>query len=82
MNVDGPRAPVIAIGAATVAVVMSLIALVVVVARSPKGSELGAAPFETAVAASDVLELKRDVVEIIVDHTQPAPTRVDHARVR
>ncbi len=82
MNADGPRAPALAIGAATVAVVMSLIALVVVVFRTPKGSDLGAVPFETSVGAADVLQLNRDTVELVEEDGAAVGVRVTEGKLR
>ncbi len=67
MNLDGPRAPTIAIATATLALVMGTIALVVVVTRSPKMPEGGATAFETTVSAADVVKLRRDSLELAKD---------------
>lgn len=79
---DRPRAPLIAIATATVAVLFSLIALVVVATRSkaPAASEL--VPFETAAAASDVVRLRRDAVEVAKDDAGMFGVRVTDETLR
>jgi len=82
MNVDGPKAPVISIGAASVAVLLSMIALVVVATRSTKSSERGIVPFETTVSATDVVKLRPDAVEVAKDDGAVIGMRVTDEKLR
>lgn len=82
MNLDGPRAPAIAIGTATVALVMATIALVVVVTRTPKSPESGATAFETTVSAADVVKLGRDSLEIARDEGGVVGVKVVDEKLR
>ena len=76
-----PRLPTIAIGTASVAVLLSLIALVVVATRAPNHSEVGMVPFETAAAAADVAKL-RTSVELAKDEAGAIGVRVIDEQVR
>lgn len=75
------RTPIIAIAAASTAVLLSLIALIVVASRAPKGSDAGLVPFETAVVATDVVKL-RDNIELATDSTGALGVRVVDERIR
>lgn len=84
---DGPmlRLPTIAIGTASVAVLLSLIALVVVATRAPNRSEVGSGvgivPFETSAAAADVAKL-RDSVELVKEEAGAIGVRVIDEHLR
>ncbi len=77
-----PRLPTIAIGTASVAVLLSLIALVVVSTRAPNHSEeVGIVPFETPTAAADVMRL-RETVELAKDESGAIGVRVIDEQLR
>jgi S1-C subfamily serine protease len=73
--------PVIAIATATVAVLLSMIALIVVARRSPKSSD-GAIALETTVAAADIVKLKRDTFELAKDGEEVIGVRVVDDKLR
>ncbi len=75
------RLPTIAIATASVAVLLSLTALVVVATRAPNRSEIGMVPFETAVPAADVTKL-RDNVELAKEDAGATGVRVTDERLR
>jgi S1-C subfamily serine protease len=79
---ERPRAPVIAIVTASVAVTLSLIALVVVAARSTKATDPGALAFETAISAGDVVKLKRNTVEVVKEDGSVTGVRITDDKLR
>jgi len=81
---DRNRAPAIAIGAAIVALMTSLIAVIVVVRRAdPAAAEAKqAGPAETRVAAADVVKLKRDSVENVTEAGKVIGVKITDVKVR
>ena len=85
---DAPRGAVIAIGAAIVALLTSLAAVIVVVARSADATPARAAGASSAmvserhVAADDVAKLKRDTVEKVTDKDKVIGVKVTDPKLR
>lgn len=91
MSEASPRLPIIAIGLAVTAVVLASVATIVVVRRggsTPQAmsvataSSAAAAPETRRVAAVDVAELERNIVEPVNDQGQVIGVKVNDASVR
>jgi S1-C subfamily serine protease len=81
-GMPGTRAPVIAIGAAVVALMTSLIAVIVVVTRSPSTEKRDTDPLESRVAAAELVKLKRDSVESVSEAGNVIGVKVTDDKIR
>jgi hypothetical protein len=84
MSEQKPRLPLIALGAAVLAVAVSVIAATVVITRddssAPTAKGSGAALLEQQVSASDVVRL-RDSLDVVAEAGQPHGVRVRDAEL-
>jgi len=80
-GMPGTRAPVIAIGAAVIALMTSLAAVIVVVTRSPP-EKRDTGPLESRIAAAELVKLKRDSVENVSDAGTVIGVKVTDDKIR